>query len=103
MAAVVQSVENLTALSGRLVARAPHERLPGWDRAVLEVSAAAAVPGKADLLSSRAGQRLEIAVPHDLLVGVAPGSALRLRAKLAQGEAMAEPHPDPDDFTVEPP
>jgi hypothetical protein len=69
---------------------------------VLEVLDAEPVPGKADLLSSRAGQRLAVAVRHDLLDGVAPGAVLRLRAKLHQGEAMAEPHPGPADFGVEP-
>lgn len=100
---MVQSVENLTALSGRLIEAGPHERLAGWDRAVLEVLDAAPVPGKADLLSSRAGQRLEVAVRHDLLGEVAPGAVVRLRAKLHHGDAMAEPHPDPADFGVDPP
>jgi hypothetical protein len=69
----------------------------------VEVQDASAVPGKADLLSARAGQRLEIAIRRVLLQGAAPGSTLRLRAKLALGEVMAEPHPDPGDFNVEPP
>lgn len=99
---MVQSVENLTVLTGRLVETTPHPRLPGWDRAVLDVEDTVAVPGKADLLSARAGQRLDVAVRRELLEGAGTGSTLRLRAKLSLGEVVAEPHPDPADFTVDP-
>jgi hypothetical protein len=99
---VVQAIENLTAVSGRLVATSPHERLKGWVRAVVDVDSTAPVPGKADLLSARVGRRLEVAVREGLIADAAPGSAIRLRAKLAQGEAMAEAHPDAADFAVGP-
>jgi hypothetical protein len=46
---------------------------------------------------------MELAVRHDLLESAAPGATLRLRAKLSVGEVMAEPYPDPGDFTVQPP
>ncbi|MFC5749827.1 hypothetical protein [Actinomadura rugatobispora] len=103
MDTMVQSIDNLTALTGRVAEIGPHPRLAGWDRVLMDVLDAGPVPGRADLLSRRAGERLELAVRHDLLGNAAPGATLRLRAKLSSGEVIAEPHPDEGDFTVRPP
>lgn len=100
---MVQAVENLTALTTQLVEAGPHPQLAGWDRAVVDVLTAVPVPGRADLLSQRVGQRVELAVRHDLLGAAAPGAVVRLRARLASGEILAETNPAPGDFAVEPP
>ncbi|MBJ7453655.1 MAG: hypothetical protein JHC71_16460, partial [Blastococcus sp.] len=47
---MVQAVENLTRLSGRLVSREPDPRRVGWDAVVVHVTAAAPVAGRIDLL-----------------------------------------------------
>jgi hypothetical protein len=100
---MVQAIENLTALTTRLVTTGPHPRLEGWDRAAVEVLHAQPVAGYADLLSRHVGQRLELAVPSWLVAGLAPGTVIRLRARLAGGEAMAEKQPLPGTFVTEPP
>ncbi|MFD8079097.1 hypothetical protein ACFV3E_41415 [Streptomyces sp. NPDC059718] len=76
---MVQAVENLTALTTRLLATAPHPRLKGWDRAVVDVLHAQRIAGFADVLSRHVGQRLELAVPSRLVAGLAPGTVIRLR------------------------
>jgi len=100
---MVQSTDNLTNLTVRLRTVTSHPRLRGWDVATVDVVAAAPVPGHADLLSQRLGQLLDLAVRHELLSDVPARSMLRLRAKLATGEALAEPHPAASDFVVQPP
>ncbi|MFI6289143.1 hypothetical protein ACIBCM_31100 [Streptomyces sp. NPDC051018] len=102
MSTVVAPVENLTALRVRVLAVGPHPRLAGWDLASVDVLSAAPVAGRADLLSERAGGRVELAVRRELLSGAGGGSVLALRARLWMGEIMAEPHPLPQDFTIEP-
>lgn len=103
MSAMVQSIDNLTALTIRLRSVTPHPRLHGWDLATVDVLATAPVPGHADLLSPNLGPLLDVAVRHDRLSGVPAGSTIRLRAKLATGEVIAEPHPSASDFVVQPP
>ncbi|MEU0188400.1 hypothetical protein ABZ250_00755 [Streptomyces afghaniensis] len=100
---MVQAIENLTALTTRLVTSEPHEHLAGWDRLVVDVLDARPVPGLADLLSRYAGERLELAVPSRLVAGLAPGTVIRLRARLAGGRALAEKQPPPGMFVTEPP
>ncbi|BFV55823.1 hypothetical protein KCMC57_up09270 [Kitasatospora sp. CMC57] len=99
---VVAPVENLTALRVRLLAATPHPRLPGWEAATVEVLSATPVPGRADLLSQRVGESLDLAVRQEQLAGLPTGSVLRLRARLAVGEVLAEQAPAPGDFGVEP-
>jgi hypothetical protein len=99
---VVQAIENLTRLSGRLVARGPDPRRAGWDAVVVHVTAAAAVGGKADLLSRRVGEDLTVAFRSELLAGAAPGAQLEFRAQAVPGGALAEPWPDDGDLRVEP-
>ncbi|MEU4462400.1 hypothetical protein AB0G20_01530 [Streptomyces sp. NPDC024017] len=100
---MVQAIENLTALTTRLVTSQPHPRLKGWDRLVVDVLDARPVAGRADLLSRYVGERLELAVPGALVAGLPPGTVIRLRAKLAGGHAMAEKQPPPGMFVTEPP
>ncbi|MFM9700063.1 hypothetical protein [Streptomyces europaeiscabiei] len=98
---MVQAIENLTILRIRLTGTAPHPRLPGWDQVTADILDATPVPGFADLLSQHVGEREELGVRRELLAGVAPGAVIRLRAKLAVGEIMAEAHPPTGEFTVE--
>ncbi|MET9384318.1 hypothetical protein ABZY09_25395 [Streptomyces sp. NPDC002928] len=100
---MVQAIDNRTDLTARLVGTEPHPRLAGWDQAEVEVLDAEPVPGYADLLSRNVGQRLLLAVPSRLLADAVPGSVIRVRARLATGEAMAESRPTPGTFAVEPP
>ncbi|MGW6460535.1 hypothetical protein ACWF94_32190 [Streptomyces sp. NPDC055078] len=98
---MVQAIENLTTLRIRLVSRAPHPRLAEWDRAAADILDADPVRGFADLLSRRVGRREELAVRRELLGGAAPGTVVRLRARLSAGAIMAEPHPPPGEFVIE--
>ncbi|MGW6417961.1 hypothetical protein [Streptomyces sp. NPDC055055] len=100
-----KAVENLTALTLRLLARTAHPRLAEWDLATCEVLASAAVPGLADLISPQPpGTGLSIGIRRELLLGVAPGATLHLRARLgSSGDLLAEPHPAAGDFRAEGP
>ncbi|MEU1180163.1 hypothetical protein ABZ464_21380 [Streptomyces sp. NPDC005820] len=100
---MVQAIENRTALTVRLVTAAPHPRLNGWDLLGVDVLDARPVPGYADLLTRQVGHRLGLAVPSDLVRGLTPGTVIRLRARLAGGEALAERRPAPGTFAIEPP
>lgn len=99
---VVQVIENLTRLSGRLVTRQSHPQKPSWDSVVVHVESASPVPGTADLLSRHQGEDLPVAFPRDLLGDVAPGARLSFRARFTVHGAIAEPHPDAGDFRVYP-
>lgn len=100
---MVQVADNLTEVVVRVVGVSAHPRLEDWDKLEVEVVEAAPVEGRADLLSQRLGQRLPMSVRHELAVDLAPGSVLTCRAKLHAGEVMAEPHPLPGAFSVQPP
>lgn len=100
---MVQAIENLTALVVRVISVAPHPRLIDWDQLDVEILTAAPVAGRADLLSQRVGEQVPMAVRRDLIPDLTPGSLVSCRAKLHVGEVMAEAHPDPADFTVQPP
>src|SRR4029453_1750027 len=52
---IVQAIENLTLLSGTVLARKPHPKLPDYDVVTLQVDGAEPVEGKANLLRERAG------------------------------------------------
>lgn len=98
---MVQVRENLTELEGEIVAREPHPRLPDFDDVVVKVERAEPADGKPDLLSPAAGQELRVAVRRDLLGGAGPGARVRLRAaRTSSGDAMAEPDPAPEHFSV---
>jgi hypothetical protein len=99
---VVQVVENLTRILGRLVAREPHPHRAGWDAVVLHVEDAGPVPGKADLLSRHRGKDLPVAFRRELLADAGPGARLTFRARFGPDGAIAEPHPEEGDLLVEP-
>jgi len=99
---VVAPVENLTRLAGTVTARGPHPTLPDWDLVTLSVEQAQSGPGRADLLSKQAARPVQLAVRRDLLGAAGPGWRLAARAKLTQNGPLAESHPAPGDFRVEP-
>jgi hypothetical protein len=89
---VVAPVDNLTRLTGTLRERRAHPSLAGWELVVLDVAEVEPVPGRADLLSRRRGETLEVAVPVASLADAAPGGRLSVRARLTPRGVMAEPH-----------
>jgi hypothetical protein len=98
---MVQVQENLTRLEGRITGRAAHPDLPGYDAVEVEVESAEPVEGRAQLLRPEPGQRIRLAVRRELLDEAPDSARVRLRAALtSRGEAMAEPHPGPEDFTI---
>jgi hypothetical protein len=93
--------ENLTEVEGEIVAREPHPRLADFDEVVVNVQRAAPVEGKRDLVRPTAGDDLRVAVRRELIGDAAPGARVRLRAaRTSSGDVMAEPHPDPEDFSI---
>jgi len=97
---MVQAVENLTQLSGRILARKPHPTLGDYDVVTLQVDGVAAVEGKANLLAARAGGPVEVTVRRALLGSAGKDARLRCRAKMTPDGAMCETHPEPGDFEV---
>jgi len=93
-------VENLTQISGRIIALRPHPILDGYDVATVKLERADAVPGKADLLGSLVGNDVDVTIRRALLASASPGAQLRCRAKRTPDGAMCEPHPDSGDFEV---
>jgi hypothetical protein len=89
---VVSAPDNLTRLAGPLVERRPHPQLPEWELVLLDVQEVEPVPGRADLLSRRLGERLEVAVPRAVLSAAAPPDHVDVRARLTPRGVMAEPH-----------
>jgi len=96
----VQGRENLTRIVGRIVHRTRHTRLPDWDLVQVELSDAAPVAGMADVLSSRRGSIVDLAVRRALLGDARAGSVLRCRAKATADGAMCEPWPAEGDFAI---
>ena len=96
----MQAIENLTQLRGRIVCRAPHPDRAGYDLLTLRVNETLPVEGKADLLGRQRGATLDVAVRSDLLGQAAVGAHVDLRAKMTPDGALAEPHPEPGNFTV---
>ena len=89
---MVAPVDNLTRLSGTVRERRPHPSLAGWELVVLDVAEVEPVEGRADLLSRRRGETLEVAVPVATLADAAPGGPLSVRARLTPRGVMSEPH-----------
>jgi hypothetical protein len=93
--------DNLTALTGTIEARRAHPALPGHEEVRIRIEDSAPVEGKADLLAASAGDVLEIAVPQRLLGDAHTGARLKLRAaRGTNGWILAEPHPEPGQFSV---
>ncbi len=88
---MVSAPDNLTRLAGPLLERRPHPQLADWELVVLDVQEVEPVPGRADLLSRRLGERLEVAVPGMVLGSKAPQDHLDVRARLTPRGVMAEP------------
>ena len=88
---MVSAPDNLTRLGGPLVERRPHPQLPDWELVLLDVQEVEPVPGRADLLSRRLGERLEVAVPCAVLGAAAPHDHLDVRCRLTPRGVMAEP------------
>jgi len=99
---MVQGIENLTRITGHIVARERHPTLADFDLVRLHVTSAEPVSGKANLLAESPGQELLLAVRRDLLSAAQVGDILQCRARRTLDGAMAEPHPDPGDFTMTP-
>jgi hypothetical protein len=97
---LVQVVDNLTDLTGVVLARSPHPTLPGWDVVRLSVERATPVTGKADLLSRHVGSELDVAVRRELLGTAGPSSRLSCRSKFTFDGALCEPHPAPGAFRI---
>ena len=99
---MVQAVENLTSISGRVVARKPHPTLDYYDVVLLKIEKAEPIQGRPDLLSGQVGAELEVSVRRELLGTAAPGAQLRCRAKRTADGAMCEARPRSDDFAIKP-
>ena len=100
---MVQVVDNLTQLSGRMLTRQPHPQRADWDTVVVHIDDARAVEGKADLLSRHTGEDLPVAFRRDLLGESGPGVRLTFRARFTAGGVLAEPHPGPAELRFDPP
>ena len=99
----MQVIDNLTTISGRVLARSAHPTLHDYDLLDLALEQAEPVPGRADLLSAQVGTEIGLTVRRELLGEAQPGSQLRCRAKRTPDGAMCEPHPEPGDFAVNAP
>jgi hypothetical protein len=111
---VVAPPPNLTVVSGRVLARRPHDALPDWDAVTLAVDSTAPVQGLRDLVGPNLARtpaaggadseppELVIAVRRDLLGDVAPGWSMTVRVKHTPNGPMAEQHPASADLVLAP-
>jgi hypothetical protein len=110
---VVAPPPNLTRISGTVLARRPHDTLADWDAVSVAVDAASPVPGVKDLVGPNLARmatgrgpdgrpEVVIAVRRDLLGDAGPGWRLAGRVKFTPDGPMAEAHPAPGAFVVEP-
>jgi hypothetical protein len=99
---MVQIVENLTTIRGRIETIDPASDVPEYATVTVHVDHAEPVAGKADLLSSQVGHPSQILVRRGVLGDARPGDTLTFRAsRTAAGTIMAEPDPDPGRFSVD--
>jgi hypothetical protein len=98
----MQVIENLTRLRGRILRRVPHPARAGYDLLTLRIDETQPVEGKADLLGRHMGGTLDVAVRSELLQDAknSGGVDVDLRAKMTPDGALAEPHPEPGNFTI---
>ena len=98
----MQVIENLTRLRGRILNRVPHSSRAGYDLLTLQVNETQSVEGKADLLGHHLGGTLDVAVRSELVQDAkgSGGAYIDLRAKMTPDGALAEPHPEPGNFTI---
>jgi hypothetical protein len=101
---MVQVIENRTELEAVVEARKPHPTSPGHELLEVTIRSARAVPGLADLLSQRVGQRLDLLVPTDRLpAGPLTGFRLRGQVALAGPGVVRLDTRDLTGLTLEPP
>jgi glutathione synthase/RimK-type ligase-like ATP-grasp enzyme len=98
--AMVQVIENLSQIRGKIVARAQHPTLDNYDVVTVQVERVETVPGKANILQSLLGGTVNVTVRRGLLGNAGPGAGLRCRAKRTPDGAMCEPHPPPGEFEI---
>ena len=91
----------MTQLVGTIVARQPHPQLGDYDIVTLDVARAEPVEGKANLLATAAGSRIDVTTRRALLGDAAAGAIVHLRAKRTLDGAMSEPHPEAGHFRIE--
>jgi hypothetical protein len=97
----VQPPENLTQISGQIIGRKPHPSLNGYELVTLRVETAGPVESKAQILKPNTGEVMDLTVRSELLGNAAAGKTLRCRVKHGLNGPMAEPHPEPSDFSIE--
>jgi hypothetical protein len=90
----------LSRIGGTILSRRPHPTLKGYDIVELELERTEAAEGKADLLVSQRGRKIDLAVRRELLGAAGPGAKLGCRAKRIPAGAMCEARPKPGDFEV---
>ena len=95
---MVQGIENLSRIAGRVISRRPHPTLTDYDMLRVALESAAPVEGKADLLGAQVGNEIDVAVRRALIS--VEGTRLECRAKRTPDGAMCEPHPDAQDFSL---
>ena len=97
---MVAPVDNLSSVEGVLLARRPHPALVGYELVRLDVRATRPVDARADLLASRQGSELEVAVPAPLVGGAAEGDHVVCRARLTARGVVVAAHPAQQAFTA---
>lgn len=100
---MVNVVENLTNIGGRIIEREPHPTLPGYDLVSVTLDVIAPVPGVRSLIDAREGTTMTVAVRRELLGDAGPGYRIHCRAKRTAGGAMCEGHPAPENFGISAP
>lgn len=90
-AAMVQMVENWTAVDGVVVAAPIAADLPDFDAVELRIKHAGPVAGYANLLADAAGRNMTVLAPRDRLAGLSAGAAVRLQVRRAPGRIFADP------------
>ena len=97
---MVQGIENLSRIDGRVVARRAHPTLPDYDVLRVAVDSAAPVEGKVNLLGDHVGQEIDVAVRRGLVAQAGTGTRLQCRVKRTPDGAMCEANPAPEDFSL---
>src|SRR5262245_53661460 len=101
---MVQVIENGTEVDAVIHSRRPHPTSPDHEILDVTVTAARPVSGVRDLLSGRAGQRLDLLVPTSRLPqGELAGYRLTGRVSVAGPDVIRLHATEPSDLTVDPP
>jgi hypothetical protein len=98
---LVQPPENLTQIAGKIVGRKPHPALNDYDLVTVRVETAGPVESQAQILKPHPGDLMDLTVRRELLADAATGKSIRCRVKHGVNGAMAEPHPEPRDFSID--